>query len=107
MVHVAVFTWTGWQLSRGLSGNLPMDWVAGIRGIRTKRAQFLPDGGALPSDAFVDLAPRLQNAVAVGQQPGPMHRDDTARTAWHAVYKPLANEKNRLQTRFWRALSLR
>ena len=34
MVHVAVFTWTGWQLSRGLSGNLPMDWVAGIRGIR-------------------------------------------------------------------------
>jgi integrase len=34
VVHVAVFTWTGWQLSRGLSGNLPMDWVAGIRGIR-------------------------------------------------------------------------
>jgi hypothetical protein len=33
---VAGFTWTGWQLSRGLSGNLPMDWVAGIRGIRTQ-----------------------------------------------------------------------
>ena len=25
--------WIGWQASRGLSGNLPMDWVADIRGI--------------------------------------------------------------------------
>jgi DNA replication protein DnaC len=25
VVHVAGFTWTGWQVSRGLGGNLPMD----------------------------------------------------------------------------------
>jgi hypothetical protein len=30
---VAAILWIGWQLSRGLGGNLPMDWVAGIRGI--------------------------------------------------------------------------
>jgi len=32
---VAGIVWIEWQASRGLSGNLPMDWVAGIRGIRT------------------------------------------------------------------------
>ena len=35
MDWVAGFTWTGWQASCGLSGNLPMDWVADIRGICT------------------------------------------------------------------------
>ena len=33
MVHVAAFTWTGWKASRGWSGNVPLDWVADIRGI--------------------------------------------------------------------------
>jgi hypothetical protein len=33
MDWVAGFMWIRWQLSYGLSGNLPMDWVADIRGI--------------------------------------------------------------------------
>jgi integrase len=28
LVHVAGFTWTGWQLSHGLGGRLHVDWVA-------------------------------------------------------------------------------
>ena len=34
---VAGFLWMEWQASRGRSGNLPMDWVADIRGICTRR----------------------------------------------------------------------
>jgi DNA replication protein DnaC len=37
VVHVAAFTWTGSKASRGLSGNFPMDWVADIRGICSRR----------------------------------------------------------------------
>jgi len=40
---VAGIVWIGWQLSRGLSGNLPMDWVADIRGIRTMATMKLCD----------------------------------------------------------------
>jgi hypothetical protein len=32
---VAEILWTGWQHSHGLRGNIPVDWVAEIRGIRT------------------------------------------------------------------------
>jgi len=39
---VAGIVWIEWQRSRGLRGNLPMDWVADIRGIRNlKTAQAL------------------------------------------------------------------
>jgi cellulose biosynthesis protein BcsQ len=31
---VAEILWTGWQHSHGLRGNIPLDWVAEIRGIR-------------------------------------------------------------------------
>src|SRR6266705_6695081 len=30
---MATFPWTGWQHSHGLRGNIPVDWVAEIRGI--------------------------------------------------------------------------
>lgn len=34
MDWVATFRWTRWQYSPGLRGNIPLDWVAKIRGIR-------------------------------------------------------------------------
>jgi len=33
---MAAILWTGWQHSHGLRGNIPVDWVAEIRGIRTR-----------------------------------------------------------------------
>src|SRR2546425_3175391 len=41
VVHVAGFAWNEWQPSRGLGGNLPVDWVAEIRGIRIQWVQSL------------------------------------------------------------------
>jgi len=35
MDWVAEILWTEWQHSHGLRGNIPVDWVAEIRGIRT------------------------------------------------------------------------
>ncbi len=35
---MAEILWTGWQHSHGLRGNIPVDWVAEIRGIRTHHA---------------------------------------------------------------------
>jgi hypothetical protein len=37
---VATFPWIGWQASCGLGGNLPVDWVAEIRGIRKQIGQL-------------------------------------------------------------------
>jgi site-specific recombinase XerD len=34
---VATFPWIAWQHSHGLHGNIPVDWVAEIRGIRKGR----------------------------------------------------------------------
>jgi len=37
---MATFPWIAWQHSHGLHGNIPVDWLAEIRGIRNLPALF-------------------------------------------------------------------
>ncbi len=41
MDWVAEILWTEWQHSHGLRGNIPVDWVAEIRGIRSPEQEEL------------------------------------------------------------------
>ncbi len=59
MDWVAGILWIEWQASHGLSGNLPMDWVADIRGIcilDALRWLGAPDTGVPLEALFVNPA---------------------------------------------------
>ena len=51
---MAEILWTGWQHSHGLRGNIPVDWVAEIRGIRMRGyIQFATFPGALGAPVWL------------------------------------------------------
>jgi Primase C terminal 2 (PriCT-2)/BT4734-like, N-terminal domain/Protein of unknown function (DUF3987) len=61
-----------------------------------RSAHLLPDGGSVAQVDFTELRARLQAAIAFATHDGRMYRDAQAKAAWHAVYKPLSDDRTGL-----------
>ena len=58
-----------------------------------KRSQFLPDGGDLESVDFQPLLDQLRAVFRKAKEVQRMRRDAAAKAAWHAVYRPLSEDR--------------
>jgi hypothetical protein len=59
----------------------------------TRRAQVLPDGGALSDAELVPFVERLRKATSFARTVGRMSRDEGAREIWHNVYASLSEAR--------------
>jgi len=66
-----------------------------------RRSKLLPDGGALHTVNFSEIAARFRHAFEFAQSVGELQRDDEARQLWHSVYKQLSEGRPD-----WSAMSL-
>ena len=74
MEWVAGFPWTEWQPSHGLGGNLPMDWVADIRGICNRIGVFMMQNGPGAENGFGGVAQAYAESVPILLLPAGMAR---------------------------------
>ena len=64
---MATLLWSTWQLSHGLGGSFPMDWMAGFPGTGWQPSHGL--GGNLPMDWVADIR-GICSLVATDEQNG-------------------------------------
>src|SRR5262245_53622239 len=58
-----------------------------------RRSKLLPDGGAFHTVDFNPLLTKLREVLTKAKSIQQMHRDQDAKTAWHAVYPMLSKER--------------
>ena len=56
------------------------------------RSKLLPDGGALPEEAMIDLGRRTRHALEGARKRGRLHRTNEAAERWGALYYEMAED---------------